>query len=159
MYKWCCTYTRPLYILLPGCTSVSSASLWFVLRMYIQRMYTALSSVADVCVVEDTTKRILILCFFPRAHAVPVFEFKRWNLFQRPASLYPLHRVLTPNLYAPARKFHGSLTLHFPGVAKSRYSLSMIKAKELPLTNVEWSFNINIDFIYLISPSLTNVVC
>lgn len=43
----------------------------------LQRMYTTLTPGLDVCAVQDTMKRILILCFFTRAPAVSVFEFKR----------------------------------------------------------------------------------
>ena len=65
-------------------------------------MYMTLTLVFDVCIVQDTMKRILILCFFTRAPAVSVVEFKRWNLFQRPASLYSLYlTVLMLNLYMP----------------------------------------------------------
>lgn len=89
----CCIYSFRLYKR-KSCDSVSrvSASVY---------MYMTLTLVFDMCTVQDTMKRILILCFFTRAPAVSVFEFKRWNLFQRPASLYSLYHVLMFNLYMP----------------------------------------------------------
>lgn len=101
VYKWCYTYTHSVYTPL-GCTNVSPVVRFTCLR---QRMYMTLTLVFDVCTVQDTMKRILILCFFTRAPAVSVFEFKRWNLFQRPASLYSLYHVLMLNLYVPTSDF------------------------------------------------------
>lgn len=94
VYKPCYTYTHGVYIAVPRP--------WYKRKLrgscpYHSVYVHCVSLLLRVCVVQDTMKRILILCFFTRAPAVSVFEFKRRNLFQRPASLYPLYRVLTLN--------------------------------------------------------------